>query len=199
MKNFSLKFRRLSLNQKALFFFLILAFIFTFLRWFYYIETTLIPGGEVKEIERYFNAYQGVTAVMGYFYSFFLLSTLGMFLFSMYDNYLQGVIQKKPWLYTLFVSEALFLLVLMFLVYTSDTLSADFRKSGVCIPLFLEGIFTLGALFSAHFYWIYEKKNATKKQFLEQMKGSVSLEPEEIKKEDKEVQQMSLGDFYIDK
>lgn len=207
MNKISRQLKKLSFNEKFLIVALFFCFIFTIPNWFFHIKATSIPN----EYNNYantknFNAYQGIAAVMGYFYSIFILSALFGAISTAFIPAIKRFFEKKYWFYLFLTGEALFILVLTTLIYTSY--SMHFTKAGIKYGLILAIISNIIALFAAHFYYLKKNKIKIKKQFSAQMHNNIHLEAEKItpvpqkehihkeKHEPKKTQaQMSLGDF----
>jgi hypothetical protein len=199
MKHFKQLYHRLSLPEKILAISLVLGFIFTFFDWFYQIQIspTINEAGNYEEALQ-FNAYNGIAAVTGYFYALFTLTTLLSLLLSVHDKYLQNFLSKNHWFYLFLTGESLFLLILTFLIYTNYSL--QFTKAGIKSGLILAIIANLGALFSAHFYFLKNRRRNIKKSFQSQMQETVNLEPDiptpSEKAKDDTRQQMSFADYH---
>lgn len=205
MRQLKQQFKRLSSTEKTMFISFAICFFFTFFSWFYQRETSETPFND-GSYERFihYNAYKGVTAVIGYFYAFFILSGLGTIILSVKDKFVSRFIDKQPWFYLLITGESLFLLVLSFLIYTSYSL--QFSSAGSSFGIYFVIISNIVALFAAHFFFLKKRKYLKDKVFREQMHGTVNLETDQIshsspskesKKENKEEaeKQMSFGDL----
>jgi hypothetical protein len=211
LKKLLKKFKQLSSIEKVLTVTLFLCFLFTFSPWFLK-ENQLSVANQLKqytETEK-LNAYSGITAVVGYFYTIFILTALASQLLSLKSRFINSFFIKNYWFYLFLTGEALFLLIINGLIWAAYSMQS--LKTEITYGFFITGIINIIALFAAHFYYLQKKKIRLKKMFVSQMQSNVHLEPddlsvEKIKKpktsqstkvsqtEVPESQQMSLGDF----
>ena len=197
MKRFIRIYHRMGSAEKILFFSLIFSFVFTFFDWFYQIQMSLTMNDQ-GNYEQYisFSAYDGIAAVIGYFYSLFVVTTFIILILSMYDKYILSFVSKNSWLYLFLTGESLFLLILSFLIYTNYSL--QFTKAGIKYGLVMGIVCNLLALFAAHFYFLQNRKKNIKKAF-QNNNNTVSLEhdvDESLKTVKNEThKQMSFADY----
>jgi len=200
MREIKKKFHGLSSVEKFLTVSLIFSFLFTFFSWFYQANITGTPNadGKYEEIIS-FNAYEGISAVTGYFYALFILTAIALIFLSLKDKTLASFLDKRPWFFLFLTGQSLFLLVITFLIYSAYSL--QFTRASIEIGLVLSIISNLIAVFSAHFYYLQKKKIIISKKFTEQMQNNIHLQSEDIQlkseteKRETEDRQMSLADY----
>lgn len=208
MKQIQRLFRVLSGPEKVLLISLGISFICTFLPWFYKVNIHAVPDalGQYSETLRFF-AYNGITAVMGWFFALFVITAITTILLSGKNIWVQSFLKKHHWFYLFLTGESLFILILTALIYMSYSL--QFSRAGIEYGLIFAIITNIAALFGAHFYFLHHKKIQAKKVFTEQMQGNIQLKPESLEKEidylrdtkpkaektEKEEIQMSLADY----
>ncbi|PCI25400.1 hypothetical protein COB57_01595 [Candidatus Peregrinibacteria bacterium] len=194
----------MSKAERVLLVTLFLSFVLTFFSWFYSTETSdnVIVDTDSYESTIYYNAYQGITSVLGYLYVLFLAIPFVGILISMKDKWVKSFFEKRPWLFLFFTGESLFLLIITFLVYSAYAIQAF--KSGIQPALIITIIVNLVSLFAAHFYYIRKDKERRVRLVDSQLKSQVQLEtdivggkiPDLDKKEEESDAQMTLGDYY---
>ena len=207
MQQIKRHFFQLSSPEKTILISLGLCFIFTFFPWFYKVSIHATPDefGKYDQISTFF-AYDGITAVMGWFFSIFILTGIATVFFSVKNIIIQNFLKKNPWFYLALTGESLFLLVLTALIYASYSL--QFSRAGIEFGLILAIISNIAALFGAHFYFLQKKKIHARAAFAEQMHGSTNLKTDSLEKEadvyikevveKEEITQMSLADYDKD-
>jgi len=197
------QFKRLHLHEKVLVIGLILSFLFTFLDWFFQVNITPVANelGKYEDIKT-FNAYEGIIAVIGYFYSILTLSALVAFILSLKEKMVSKFIEKRHWLFLFLTGESLFLLVLAFLIYTSY--SMQYSRAGVRHGLILLIITNIVTLFASHYYFIQRNRIKLKSAFESQLgKDNINIDFDEVtnkkNKQDDTLDQMTLADYNEEK
>lgn len=209
MKQLQRLFRLLSGPEKLLLISLSIAFLCTFLPWFYKVNIHAEPNplGQFSETVQ-FIAYNGITAVTGWFFALFVLTAITTIMLSGKQIWVQSFLKNHHWFYLFLTGQSLFILVLTTLIYMSYAL--QFSRAGIEYGLVFAIIANIVALFGAHFYFLHHKKIQAKKIFAEQMQGNIQLKPESLEKDmdylkdmkpktektEKEEIQMSLADYH---
>ena len=205
MKHLQRTFQQLSNPEKALVISLLLSFFFTFFPWFSQISITAIPNavGKYEDVKT-FSGYEGITAVMGWFHVFFVITIIFSVFLSNSNRIVQSFVHKYYWWYLFLAGESLFILILTALINTAYAI--QFTSAGIQYGLIFCIILNIIALFSSHFFFLHRKKIQIKKIFASQMQSSVQIEPETIAPEprqprvntplpEKKESQLSLSDY----